>query len=155
MTTVIISTPRKTDSSDEWIDALLIFRPDLIRIETIIRIKTRIAGYCASSTECSDHSLKKIQKKTFKLVLFFICMLRWKDQNEKQSLGLFDCHKKKVNWKQFLKKIDKKNKKMKNFAYFFWISKILIPKLRYKLQKLAILENIKFSRFNLSSNKLL
>ena len=22
---------------------------------------TRIAGYCASSTECSDHSLKKLQ----------------------------------------------------------------------------------------------
>ena len=30
---------------------------------------TRIAGYCASSTECSDHSLQ-IRKKNFKLVLF-------------------------------------------------------------------------------------
>ena len=24
--------------------------------------KTRIAGYCVSSTECSDHSLKKVYK---------------------------------------------------------------------------------------------
>ena len=33
------------------------------------QLETMIAGYCASSTECSDHNLQKVQK--FKLVLFF------------------------------------------------------------------------------------
>ena len=32
---------------------------------------TQIARYCASSTECSDHSFKKIQQFFFKLLSFF------------------------------------------------------------------------------------
>ena len=47
--------------------------------------KTRIAGYCASSTECFDHSLSK--KNFFKLVsLFLRGVIEGKDLNEKKEL---------------------------------------------------------------------
>ena len=46
--------------------------------------KTGIVGYCANSTECSDHSLRKIQKKTFfKLVFFLHGVIKRSEQKKK------------------------------------------------------------------------
>ena len=96
----------------------MIFRPDLIRIETIIRLKTRIAGYCASSTDFSDHSLKKIQKKFQVGVVFYlhVAMKRserntglrpiWLSQEKSQLETTFE-----ENWQE--------KQKMKNFVHFF------------------------------------
>ena len=44
--------------------------------------ETKIAGYCASSTEFPT-SLKKLQKKIFLIGFVFFCMLLWKDLNKR------------------------------------------------------------------------
>ena len=53
-----------------WILSLLVFGVQFKLLA--ISNETRIAGYCASSTECSEHSLKKYNESFFfKLMSFF------------------------------------------------------------------------------------
>ena len=107
MTTVIISTPRNTDSSDEWIDALLFFRPDLMRIETIIRVKTRIAGNCASSKECSDH------KKISSWYCFLSACCNEKIRTKNRAQAYFILIRKRSIGNSFWRKLTRKTKKWK------------------------------------------
>ena len=54
-----------------------------------------IAGYCARSTECSDHSLKKYGKVFFNLLSFFFRRGVMKGVETKNwRLRLFDSHSK-------------------------------------------------------------
>ena len=48
---------------------------------------TRIIGYCASSTECSDNNLKKHTKK-IKLAI------KRSERKKKQNVGIFESHRK-------------------------------------------------------------
>ena len=63
---------------------------------------TMIAGYCASSTESFDQSLKKIQKSCSNLVFFFAWCDRKKEKNrsakKKRSANLIFIVKL-ANWK--------------------------------------------------------
>ena len=68
--------------------------------------KTRLAGYCASCTECSDHSLRKIEKMFFFRISAVFFLLSVIKRSEKK-LGMLDSHLKKfLCGIQFLKKID-------------------------------------------------
>ena len=115
-----------------------------------LQIATRIAGYCASSTECSDHSLKEYKKKVFfyKLVSFFSACCNNKISAKKQNSGIFQSHGKigqfeNCFWRKMTRKTKKKHYKFwrnfKTFSIFFancfWIFKFLVPKIALKTQK--------------------
>ena len=49
----------------------------------LVQKLTRIAGYCANSTECSDHSSKKNTELFSRIGVVVFCMWCWKNLNEK------------------------------------------------------------------------
>ena len=59
-------------------------------------IETMIVGYCASSTECSDHNLKKYAKSFFFQisVVFFSAWCDKRISNEKLEKCIFDSYSK-------------------------------------------------------------
>ena len=83
-----------------------------------------IASYCASSTECSDHSLKKYKKVFFFRISVVISAWCDKKIRKKINLSIFDSHRKIGQLENsFCRKMTRKTKKSyknsKNFLKMF------------------------------------
>ena len=83
----------------------------------VFQIFTWIAGYCASSTECSDYCLENTKK--IKIVwLFLLCVTKRSQCNKK--LSKFDNQSTKANWTTVFVESKTILKHQKFFKIFFF-----------------------------------